>query len=152
VRSCHVVESTTTNGTQRHQKNKAKRVYDTGDPRKPEKDEWFTMQTSDTRWPDDVVGKRPKVERCYDSEHVLEWHLMKDFLEEDKAKGADSRCAYMDQYFLKDLPKKAYKVKAAKDDGKLTNGKFTFEDKQLDFTKWNVKGHPTPRIIDYISK
>jgi hypothetical protein len=113
------------------------------------------LQLSDERWKDDVVGKKPKPERCYDSEHVLEWHLLKEFLQQDMADGTKSRCYRMYQYYLDLLPTQStFKVQAAKNNGKLdNNGRFTLEDKQLDFSKWNVKvfGAPSkPRMIDYI--
>ncbi|KAF2824664.1 hypothetical protein CC86DRAFT_353149 [Ophiobolus disseminans] len=138
----------------RHKKQKTKRIYDTGDPTKPYDIKWFELQVLDERWAKDIAGRKDPA-RCYDAEHVLEWQLLKTFIEEDMA-SPNSRCVLMHKYFMQELDKKSYKVKVAKNDGALKNDKFELEDGTLDFSNWNVvvkKGGSAvkPRLIDFVS-
>jgi hypothetical protein len=119
------------------------------------KSAWFKLESRKERWTLKNVGKPGVVtspERCYDAEHVLEWQLLAAFIEEDKNQKDQSRCALLMKYFEKDLPKTTYKIKAAKDNGKLDqNNRFNYADTDYAFDKWNVGSIKTPRAIDYIS-
>ena len=129
-------------------------VYDTGDPTEPLKKEWFEMQLRNKRWNKDLVGRTPSgANRCYAAEHVLEWQLLKQFIEADKKRGDESRCAHLYQYFLEEIPKASYKVKVAKNNGKLEkNNHFEYEEKDYSFDKWTNKEQDVPRAIDWICK
>jgi hypothetical protein len=129
-----------------------KRVYDTGDPTEPLKPEWFKLKRRDERWKKDIVGR--KNDRCYEVEHVLEWQLLAQFITADMDKGPDSRCAFLKKYFIEEkLEMKTYKVKVAKDNGKLgTNGHFDYEDGDYLFSKYVSKSQKEPRAIDWIRK
>jgi len=137
-------------------------VYDTDDPTKPLEPGWFKLIRRNDRWPNDIPG-RANQERCYHVEHVLEWQLLKKFIEEDKG-ATDSRCVFMYKYFVdpsQAIRNKKFKVKAAKDYGKLnTKDQFDYEDKDHDFSKFRHdvqdKNGKTVQVdlrpIDYISK
>jgi hypothetical protein len=99
--------------------------------------------------------------------------VLADFLQKDKDKGPDSRCAHMHKYYTQNIVPNVPKVKVAKDKGKL-NGKnrFDYDDQDYNFEQeWKVKvsenvpgqldakGNPKkaaklvkPRAIDYIGK
>jgi hypothetical protein len=83
---------------------------------------------------------------------VLEWNLLKTFIEADKDKGDDSRCVFLYKYFLEDtMPLKNYKVQVAKDNGKLkSDGHFDYEEKEFEFGKWKHSVQKKPRPIDWI--
>jgi hypothetical protein len=100
-----------------------------------------------------MVGRRNTGKRCYDAEHVLEWQLLSMFIEEDtKTAGDNSRCVFLYKYFVNEkMPMDKHKVQSAKDNGKLTNGHFVYEETEVDFSKWNNKAQKEPRAIDWIS-
>jgi hypothetical protein len=128
------------------------RYYDTGDPTKPLDAKWFQLESLTQGWTSDMATTSPNKKRCYQVEHVLEWQLLTKFIEEDKDKDDTSRCAHLYKYFLKDLPTFDYKIKVAKDDGKLdSNDHFEYEEKEYEFSKWDVKAQTKPRMIDWIS-
>jgi hypothetical protein len=108
-----------------------KMVYDTGDPRDPEAKDWFLLKVHDKKWKKDVSDE--KGERCYDAEHVLEWQMLQDFIEEDKDKGDNSRCAHLLKYFTQSMPLDDIEVEVAKDYKKaLKFGEhFDYEKKNL---------------------
>ncbi|KAH7075650.1 hypothetical protein BKA63DRAFT_603011 [Paraphoma chrysanthemicola] len=135
------------NPTESEKRNKA--VYDTGDPAKPLEPEWFQLKSHEKRWKANP-GKNGN--RCYDTEHVLEWQMLGQFLQEDKEKGADSRCAFLYKYFVqKRMELKTYKVKAAKDKGKLTSkNRFDYEEVDYLFSKYDNKAQVDARVIDWI--
>jgi hypothetical protein len=86
------------------------------------------------------VGRKDKngvqTKRCYDAEHVLEWQLLRDFIQEDFAKKDDSRCALLWKFFHKTkMPKIKHKVMVAKNNGKMINGHFDYETTDYDFSK-----------------
>jgi hypothetical protein len=85
---------------------------------------------------------------------VLEWHLLKDFIEEDIGKGENSRCALLWKFFLKtNMPKIKHKVQVAKDNGKLeSDGHFIYEEKDYDFSKWKHDKNTVPTTMDWICK
>jgi len=126
-------------------------VYDTGDPTEPLKSEWFNLKRRDKRWTKDIVGRK-KPTRCYEAEHVLEWQLLKSFIEADKIRSSKSRCAFMHKFFINpDFPRSQHRVQVAKDNGKLgKDGKFQFEEKQYDFSDWKIMDQKDPRPIDWI--
>lgn len=130
-------------------------VYDIGDPTEPLKDEWFELRNRNKRWTKDLPG-RTRSKRCYAAEHVLEWQLLKTFIEADKENGPTSRCAFMEKFFLdeiKGIPRTKHKVQVAKDDGRLgKDNKFEFEERLYDFDQWTSKTQKVPRPIDWISK
>jgi hypothetical protein len=126
-------------------------VYDTGDPQKPLEKEWFELKRHDARWKKDLDGRAEN--RCYAAEHVLEWQLLRDFIEADKHI-QQSRCAHLEKWFLEDMPKgKSHKVKVAKDNGRLgTNNRFDFEDQDFTLDEWKNDALPIPRLIEWICK
>ncbi|KAH7090484.1 hypothetical protein FB567DRAFT_546679 [Paraphoma chrysanthemicola] len=128
-----------------------KMVYDTGDPTKPLEPEWFQLECREQRWTTVTPGK--KGNRCYDTEHVLEWQLLAQFIQEDRHKGAGSRCAFIWKYFTqKKMDLKAYKVKIAKNKGKLdSDGHFEYEDGEFLFDKYENSEQKEPRAIEWIS-
>ncbi|KAF2874711.1 hypothetical protein BDV95DRAFT_665424 [Massariosphaeria phaeospora] len=79
---------------------RAKRpVYDFQDPLSPNEKTWFDFKN---------IGQMVKAKdengnkRGYAVEHILEWHLLTDFLKEDAEKnGPASRCALFYSYFTK---------------------------------------------------
>ncbi|KAF1851751.1 uncharacterized protein K460DRAFT_271464 [Cucurbitaria berberidis CBS 394.84] len=116
-------------------------VYDTGDPTEPLKKEWFELQQRKKRWTKDLVGRKPtkgnKPRRCYAAEHVLEWQLLQEFIEADSMKGQESRCMLLFKYFGEKMPKATYKVKVARNNGKLgTNNHFEYEDRDHTLDRW----------------
>ncbi|KAH5789298.1 hypothetical protein HBI88_049860 [Parastagonospora nodorum] len=138
------------------------RVYDIGDPQKPDEKEWFQLRKRDKKWKVDLNGRAG--ERIYAAEHVLEWHLLKDFIEEDKELNEKSRCAHLYKWFLKSMPKGNIKVKVAKNDGELgkkdrsknnekleTKDRFTYEEKDYTLDKWEFAETPVPRLIEWIT-
>jgi hypothetical protein len=128
-------------------------VYDTGDPRKPLQKEWFELGKRDARWTKDLDGRNEN--RCYSAEHVLEWQLLVDFIEEEKDTNLlGSRCVHLYEWFLEYMPKgKSHKVKVAKDKGKLgTNNRFDFEDKDYSMDGWDFTKQKNPMYITWISK
>jgi hypothetical protein len=135
-------------------------VYDTGDPTEPLKSEWFELKSRNKRWTNDLVGRGPGPQtttRCYAAEHVLEWQMLTSFIEEDRTKDDDSRCAFLITYFAKTkMPKTIHKVQAAKDKGKLEPNKhFTYDEVDYDFSKWvhgKGKDKRDPTTLDWIGK
>ncbi|KAH8711916.1 hypothetical protein GQ44DRAFT_776460 [Phaeosphaeriaceae sp. PMI808] len=130
-------------------------VYDTGDPTKPLKEEWFQLQQRKQRWTEDLVGRTSKgnnkPKRCYAAEHVLEWQLLKRFIEADKD-SMNSRCWLLFEFLSEPMPKGAFKVKVAKNDGKLDkDNHFEYEDKDHSLDKWKHEVVKVPRVIDWIS-
>ncbi|EAT79447.2 hypothetical protein SNOG_13120 [Parastagonospora nodorum SN15] len=134
------------------------RVYDIGDPQKPDEKEWFQLRKRDKKWKVDLNGRAG--ERIYAAEHVLEWHLLKDFIEEDKELNEKSRCAHLYKWFLKSMPKGNIKVKVAKNDGELgkkdrsknnekleTKDRFTYEEKDYTLDKWEFAETPYELVI-----
>ncbi|KAH7346961.1 hypothetical protein BKA66DRAFT_433113 [Pyrenochaeta sp. MPI-SDFR-AT-0127] len=124
-------------------------VYDTGDPTEPLKKEWFELQGRKKRWTKDLVGRQPQGKnpnRCYAAEHVLEWQLLKAFINADKDKKDESRCALLLKYFNEPIPIADHNVKVGKDKGKLgTDNHFEYEDKEYAFAfQWpgTAGGHP----------
>lgn len=71
--------------------------------------------------------------RCYKAEHVLEWQLLRIFLEENKDKDAKSRCTFLHRHSENDLPQQKYKVQASKDKEKLTNNHFDYGETDYAF-------------------
>lgn len=121
-------------------------MYDTGNPKEPNKAAWFKLERRDSRWTTN------RDERCYDAEHVLEWQMLSRFIEADSNLGKDSRCAYLHKFFEIGINKGEYKVKAAKNEGKLgANDRAEYDDVDYDFAKWKVKSQPF-RAIDYVCK
>lgn len=131
-------------------------VYDTGDPTEPLKKEWFELQQRQTRWTSHLTGRlsssgEKDPNRCYAAEHVLEWQLLKLFIDEDQKKGSESRCWSLLKHFNEELPKASYSVKVAKNNGKLgTDNHFEFESKDHSFDGWENKDQIKPRLIDWI--
>lgn len=143
-------------------------VYDTGDPREPQDPAWFQMTCHKERFKDDLDDRvnKPRPNRCYSAEHVLEWQLFADFIEADIEKEEDSRCVFLYKFFDDTpLPEQNYKIQAAVQAPKppatqkyapvlKQNGHFDYEQVEYDFAKWqSPKGtKPDPRAIDYIGK
>jgi hypothetical protein len=71
------------------------KYYDIGDPTEPLKPDWFLFRKWSQPWEEDIDGKQPKAPRCYHVEHVIEWQVFKQFVEADKDKNDDSRCALL---------------------------------------------------------
>jgi hypothetical protein len=111
------------------------------------------MRRRDQRWTNDLVGRKnkPSSNRCYDAEHVLEWQVLRAFIEQDIEKD-DSRCSFLYKHFLtNDMPLKNHKVQVAKNNGKLkADGHSDYEEKEYEFAKWQNKAMPKPRAIDWI--
>jgi hypothetical protein len=132
-------------------------VYDTGNPTEPLKRDWFELKVHDKKWNADLVG-RTGGDRCYAAEHVLEWQLLKQFIQDDMDQGAQSRCAFLYTYFIDNkMPRKTHKVQVAKQNAVNVppeldkNGHFDYEEASYDFSKWNtVYGVKDPRAIDWI--
>ncbi|KAF2653782.1 hypothetical protein K491DRAFT_717748 [Lophiostoma macrostomum CBS 122681] len=74
-----------------------KNVYDFEDPMSPNEESWYNFKNvNKMSTGTDEAGNK----RSYASEHILEWFLLKEFLEEDKTtKGSASRCNVIQQYF-----------------------------------------------------
>ncbi|KAL1600455.1 hypothetical protein SLS60_006841 [Paraconiothyrium brasiliense] len=128
-------------------------VYDIGGPSDPTKPEWYQLKRHDKRWTADIDPERK--ERCYDAEHVLEWSLLLEFLEEN-----DSRCVLLWKYFSEEnMPKGDIPVRKAKDYKKaLKKGEhFDYMDAQFEVGKfksyWASDENPikAPRPIDWIA-
>jgi hypothetical protein len=129
------------------------KYYDTGDPTEPLNPDWFQFKQWSQPWKDDIDGKQPKAPRCYHVEHVLEWQVFKQFVEADKDKNDDSRCALLQKYFKQNLPSFDYKVQVAKGSGELNSkyDRFYYEEKKYEFGKFKVGTNTQPRMIDWIS-
>lgn len=133
-------------------------VFDTGDPTQHLKREWFELRQHDTVWSQDIPGRTGTSHRCYDAEHVLEWQLLKQFIEEDKEDGEKSRCELVHRYFGKEMedPEVKHKVKRAKNNGRLgPNDHFDYEEVDFSLDPWNLElgeGEKDRRYIDWISK
>lgn len=101
------------------------------------------------QWTSDLQGRGGQ--RCYATEHILEWQLLQDFIEHDKDKKDQSVCAHLINWFLDPMPAGKHKVKVAKDEGKLKNDHFEYEDKDYELKPWNYKAQK-PRYIEWICK
>lgn len=108
------------------------------------------MKKREDKWTNDIAGRKA-TERCYAAEHILEWQLLRDFIEADKSLGSSSRCAHLEKWFLEPMPKTNYKVKVAKNSGELqSNDHFDYEDMDHGFSRWENKDQPVPRYIEWI--
>jgi hypothetical protein len=127
-------------------------VYDIGDPSKPTDEKWFRLTRHEKKWDKDVVETRDK--RSYDAEHVLEWNMLRTFIEADKALGAASRCAFVYQFYLQDTKAKDVDVQVAKNyekELKTDSDRLEFETKKYKYSKVKFPGNRAPRPIDYVA-
>ncbi|KAJ4304608.1 hypothetical protein N0V90_000134 [Kalmusia sp. IMI 367209] len=131
-------------------------VYDIGGPSDPSKSEWYELKRHEKRWTVDLEPN--KGDRCYDSEHVLEWDLISIFLEadEDRSDEQDSRCVLLYKYFKgENMPLDNIKVKKAKDYKKVLGkgDRFDYEDADYEVRKFQSKFPDEinkPRPLDWI--
>lgn len=131
-------------------------VYDIGDPSKPNKADWFKLTLHKQRWPTDVHPS--KTTRVYNAEHVLEWALLREFIEADKNNGDASRCAIIFKYFIQeDMARKNIDVQVARDYKKTLNtadDRLEFETKKFEWSKFRAppkSAQTRPRPIDYVA-
>lgn len=126
-------------------------VYDIGNPSKPGEKEWYEFKRHTTKRGQNGPGKT----RAYDAEHVLEWKILKGFIEADKAKGPASRCAFIYQFYLHDtiatdvdvLVTKDYKEELASESDRLEFKTESYQYSKVGFKDKDRK----PRPIDYVA-
>ncbi|KAF2276881.1 uncharacterized protein EI97DRAFT_490465 [Westerdykella ornata] len=88
--------------------------------------------------------------RCYDAEHVLEWNMLAEFLQEEGYKDdAKSRCHSILEFFEGKMEREDIKVKVAKVYNKALAKGDHFDYEEKTFVSSKIKDDPRP--IDWIT-
>ena len=116
-------------------------MYDFEDPMSPNEESWYNFKNvKKMNTGKDEAGNQ----RSYASEHILEWFLLKEFLDEDKvAKGSASRCAVIHRFFKEKVEFQAKIVVEPPGEASTTKTITVKESKAISWI-----AHQIPGVLD----